>query len=121
MCDVVYRPRDQFRLAVTHELAHRGVDAGNRPLSGSTSTLPTRLTSNIARRPYRGMSVLSEVRPPTGEPDAGKSACPVRKEGVSKPIDAPYPYQQKFDSSVAPQAPSTRPRTQAIKHIDVPP
>ena len=38
------------------------------------------------------MSVLSQVRPPTGEPYVGRSACPVRREGASKPIDASYPY-----------------------------
>jgi hypothetical protein len=38
------------------------------------------------------MSVLSQVRPPTGEPYVGRPACPVRREGASKPIDASYPY-----------------------------
>jgi hypothetical protein len=38
------------------------------------------------------MSVLSQVRPPTGEPYVGRPACPVRREGASNPIDASYPY-----------------------------
>src|SRR5215470_16993525 len=42
------------------------------------------------------MSVLSQVRPPTGEPYVGRSACPVRREGASKPIDASYPYDKSI-------------------------
>jgi hypothetical protein len=49
----------------------------------------------------------------------GRSARTVRREGASKPIGAPYPYQQKFDGSGShAEAPTMRLRTRAAKHTD---
>src|SRR5215472_14404356 len=48
----------------------------------------------LSRCPCRGLSILSEVTPPTGEPDAGRSARPVRREGERS--RSPYPYRDSL-------------------------
>ncbi len=51
-----------------------------------------RTWANLLSLSPRQSELLSEVRPLTGEPDAGKSASPVRREGRGS-IPRCYPYR----------------------------
>ena len=54
----------------------------------------------LSRGPRFGLSILSEVKPPTGEPDAGNP--PVRFGGRGdRTTVSPYPYPQYQNEATA--------------------
>lgn len=55
----------------------------------------------LGRSPRLSSSILSEVKPSTGEPDTGEPPVRFVREGGARPHDPPYPYLYVFNKKQA--------------------